>query len=447
MPVHSDSGIAAATLPVLLAGLIGLGCAGRPPRVSPAEIPTLEAELQRQPGNGELLLRYSAALYAAERCDSAMVVAGRGRAVRPADPLGPLVVGRCQERQGRYDEAIATYQGFLDQHGAVSGAAAVEGQALLARRQRARRAAAQALAREADLPPAETENLAVLPVVVEGDSALQPLSQGLSALIISDLSLLGRFRLVERVQLNLILQELQRQQQLRETGMLDESTAARVGRLARAGRLVQGLLIVPDEDDVRLEANLVEEGGEVAGTPAARGRLKRLLRMEKDVVLGVVRQLGVELSVAERRRILENGTESLVAFLAYSRGLVEEDRGNYAAAARHYAEAARADPTFDEARQRRDAATGADVALRATPGAITTVPVRTQSAVDLASAPVGVNVLDGVVGEVAVTQAEAASSTLSISSTTNAVRTPTSVSPPSGVVTETLIRIIVRLPL
>ena len=56
------------------------------------------------------------------------------------------------------------------------------------------------------------------------------------------------------------------------------------------------------------------------------------------------------LSQAERQRILENGTQSLVAFLAYSRGLVAEDLGDFPAAALHYADAARADPNFTAAR-------------------------------------------------------------------------------------------------
>ena len=77
--------------------------------VSPQEIPDLEAQIADKPNDGKLLLRYGAALFAAGRCDSATVISRRGGDLRPADALGPLVIGQCLEQSGDYDQAIATY--------------------------------------------------------------------------------------------------------------------------------------------------------------------------------------------------------------------------------------------------------------------------------------------------------------------------------------------------
>ncbi len=56
--------------------LIAAGCFGRrPAEVSPAEIPALEERLAENPDNADAVLRYAAALFAAERCDTARVVA------------------------------------------------------------------------------------------------------------------------------------------------------------------------------------------------------------------------------------------------------------------------------------------------------------------------------------------------------------------------------------
>ena len=58
--------------------------------------------------------------------------------------------------------------------------------------------------------------------------------------------------------------------------------------------------------------------------------------LEKELVLGIVNQLGHQVTVAERQRILENGTQSLAAFLAYAAGLEAADAGDYEAAAVHF---------------------------------------------------------------------------------------------------------------
>ncbi|OLE56355.1 MAG: hypothetical protein AUG74_19435 [Bacteroidetes bacterium 13_1_20CM_4_60_6] len=84
-------------------------------------------------------------------------------------------------------------------------------------------------------------------------------------------------------------------------------------------------------------------------------------------------QLGVELTQAERQRILRQGPKSLAAFLAYSRALEAMDRGDYSAAARHFRSAAQADPSFQAARDGQEAATAAPAAEQATGEGIVSV--------------------------------------------------------------------------
>ncbi|MEE8372578.1 MAG: hypothetical protein V3R87_02430, partial [Dehalococcoidia bacterium] len=101
---------------------LGAACLpGGTSEVSPQEIPDIEARLENQPNDGKLLLRYGAALFAAGRCDSAATVASRGAYLRPADALGPLVIGQCLEQAGEYDEAIAIYASFAEAHGDARG--------------------------------------------------------------------------------------------------------------------------------------------------------------------------------------------------------------------------------------------------------------------------------------------------------------------------------------
>ena len=84
--------------------------------------------------------------------------------------------------------------------------------------------------------------------------------------------------------------------------------------------------------------------------------LDELFRLQKEIVFGLIDQLGVEITDEERERIEEIPTRNLQAFLAYSRGLQEEDAGRFDAAAALYQQAAQLDPGFEQAADAAEAA-------------------------------------------------------------------------------------------
>ena len=347
----------------LLFGVAGLGlaCAGgvRTGAVAPAEIPALLAQSQQQPNNASVRFRLAAALMAAGRCDTAVVVARAGQLISPADAIGPMVVGGCQEKDGRYDLAFATYSDFATRHPQARGVSAVRAKAQLALRTQAEQTARQALASESTLTrlPPEPSTLAVLPVTISagGDSTFQPLSRGLAELITSDLAMVRTLRLLERVQIGALLDELK----LGETQRGDPTTAARVGRLLRAERMVQGVASITPNGPVQLSASVVRGDGTVRSGAQASGTFKELLDLEKQLVFGLAAQLGIQLTDAERQSILRQGPRNLAAFLAYSQGLDALDRGDYQAAAASFSAAVRADPNFQQAQQQQQAAEAA----------------------------------------------------------------------------------------
>lgn len=432
----------------LLGLVLTAACAPRPPApVSPAEVSELAGRVAREPGNGELMLRYAAALLAAERCDTATVVARHGMALAPGNAVGPLVVGQCLERAQRPAEAVTVYRAFLAVQPAGRGVAAVRSRELFASRAAATQQAREALAREAELSQAaaDPQTVAVLPLQVTGDTAYRPLSRGLAQMLTSDLALLRRFRMVERLNIAALLDEMK----LTQGGRVDEPTAARVGHLIRAGRLVQGLAAIPSERQARIEASVLLGTGEVTTPAAATGRFRDLLRLEKEVVLGLASRLGYTLSEAERRAVLENGTTNLAAFLAYSRALEAEDQGDYATAAAHYGEAVRRDPGFQAAREGYQAATAAPDVQGASAGDVTVLAAAPppESTVGAALGDVE-SALSSTIGDLAPTQAE--QSTAVTETTQQAVTTTTAQPPPPSVVPPiTLtgtIRIVFRLP-
>ena len=378
-----------------------VACAGgpRPKSVTPAEIPTLKAQATQQPRNAQIRLRLAAALLAAGQCDSAVVVANAGQMLAPAEVLGPMVVGGCQEKDGRYDLAFATYTAFANKYPQARGVAAVRALAQLALRTQATQTAKLALARESTLTTLapEPSTIAVLPMTIAGDSSLQPLSRGLAELMLTDLAMVRSLRMLERLQVGALLDELK----LGQSGRADPRTAARVGRLLRAERMVQGVATITENGPVRMSATVVRGDGTVRSGAEANGTFKQLLDLEKQLVFGLTTELGIQLTEAERQRIMRQGPKNLAAFLAYSQGLDAMDRGDYRAAAAAFAAAVRSDPSFEAAREHQQAAEAAP-AVQASPGDVVTV-VEAVSQITAPAEPASVGALQQVTTDVSQT--------------------------------------------
>ena len=202
---------------LLGATCLGAACAGgggggaaRPGAVAPADLAALQAQAVQHPNDPQVRFRLAAALVAAGRCDTAVVVARAGQIMAPAEAAAPLIIGACQEKEGRHDLAYTTYTDFAAQHPKARGIGTVRGKALLALRAQAEQTARLALARESTLTrlAPEPSTLAVLPLTIAGDSSFRPLSRGLAELLTSDLALVRTLRLLERVQIGALLDEL-----------------------------------------------------------------------------------------------------------------------------------------------------------------------------------------------------------------------------------------------
>ena len=342
-------------LGVLMVGAGGMSACATSLSVHPSELPALERELDRSPTNGDLLERYAVGLFDSGDCERALPV---GRAVlehAPASEIGPLVVGGCLEEAGDHGAALVVYRDYIDANPSAPGASAVLARAELAARVEATRLARAALAEEtAAGQPEDPEATGVLPVVIVGDSSLSALSLGLAHMLTTDLAILERFRVLERLQLQALMDEME----LSQSDRVDPATAARVGRVLQAGRLVQGTMVGQPDQDATLSASVLMASGDMVEASDQQGPMRDLLRLEKELVLALADDLGYQLTEAERRRILESGPRNLRALIAFSNGLLAESRGNWAEAAEHYGAALRADPSFSEARQRLQVAVG-----------------------------------------------------------------------------------------
>lgn len=89
--------------------------------------------------------------------------------------------------------------------------------------------------------------------------------------------------------------------------------------------------------------------------------------------------MGVQLTPAEQEAINQRPTQNIQAFLAYSRGLEAEDRGDYGAAQAAYNDAVTLDPSFRAASQGAASASELSTATQQTVGQVEQTVSRTET--------------------------------------------------------------------
>jgi len=347
---------------LLLIGALGLvGCGGpsvtmnQDPSAFEEEERRLEQRLSKNPDDAAALRDLGSIYLRTDRPSEAYDALKNAYSQRPDDPKVQFYLGLASEQVGRREAALKLFRQFDEVSPASKYRSLMEGRYEWLVQQQAQRAARELVAQEQQQPADQnlsSDVVAVLPMQYRGgDEQYEALGRGLAEMFTTDLANVGRLRIVERVRLQALLDELK----LARSEYVDAATAPRVGRLLGAGRLVGGSYLVSGGEEIRLQVTLVDaaSGEQTPQLENQRAGLDELFDLQTRVTFSIVDQLDVELTAQERAAIQEVPTQSLQAFLAYSRGLLEEDRGNYGLAAQYYQQAGQIDPNFQEAQQRR----------------------------------------------------------------------------------------------
>lgn len=336
----------------------------------PEEIPALEAALARNPGDVDLALLLGTAYRDALRPDDARAVLAPLLEADPAHPELSVLMGVVEEDAERWSAAANHYRTYL-----ATGPEGALAEEVRTRLDTVDRAALQAdireaLAAEAALTgaPPDPATVGVFPFVYDGaDPQWRPLSRALAELLITDLGVTGRLRVLERVRVQALLDELA----LAGSGLVDPATAPRSGRLLGSGRVVQGRIAVDGAQRISVDAAVVRtDGQDVAEVRPVDGTapMQELFDLETRLALDLHAAMGIQLTPAERDAIEERATDNVQALLAFGRGLEALDAGRWADAQQHFDEATGLDPSFALAASRgsvaRRAVQGADVRSR-----------------------------------------------------------------------------------
>jgi TolB-like protein len=351
----------------LLLGGLSLACAAgpQPAALAPADLAALTEQVTQHPDDPALNLRLAKAYYAAGRFVGTRRAVAVALAADSANSEAQVYLGLSYEGLAYYDSARAVYAHLLASPVDGRTRRLLSGRVAILTRVELQRAAREAIATESLLARTHPDpnTVAVMPFHYAGsDTMYRPLERGLAALVVTDLSRVRRLRLVERARVQMLLDELK----LAETGRVDPATGARSGRLVGAAEVVEGQFATGPRDQVRLDATVVRAAdAQVAAAGSNADQLRALFDIEKVVVLELLEKLGITLTPAERVAISERPTRDLAAFLLYSRGLEAEDRGDFAAAAQAFEQAALRDPAFRDASERAATSQGAQIMLRA----------------------------------------------------------------------------------
>ena len=362
--LHAGACMAVAAL---LAGCAGSSGTLASPGVAPADIPSLEQERAAHPADPALLTRLGAAYYSADRYNDARETLRASLSLNSRSYPATVYLGLAYEQLGELDSARAVFTRAGRLAMSSDQRKSLDGHLLLLTRKELVRDARTALAREDTLTASAPvpNTVAVLPFRYRGTNEdMRPLERGLSQLVLTDLGKVNQLRLLERERVQALVDEMR----LGDSGRVEAASAARSGRLLRAERVVQGALQDPAAGQLRLDAAVVNaKSSSVVASGSAQDPLPQLFDMEKQVVMELLDRMGITLSPAERRAVSERPTADLQAFLAYSRGLVAEDRGDFAAAEEQYDAALARDPNFRAAREHKQHAQQLSSALNTAP--------------------------------------------------------------------------------
>jgi hypothetical protein len=183
------------------------------------------------------------------------------------------------------------------------------------------------------------------------DPALDVLQKGLAFMLITDLAKIERLRVVERVKLQALLDEMR----LGASDIVDMASASRMGRLLGARFLLGGEISGGSDGGgpvdeaalrralgagIRVEPGLVDvPDHEKQSLPAVDGWLDQLFKLEKTLLFDIVDQLDIKLSESEKAILREPLALDERAAFYFFMGLNASDHEMYAAAGGYYEKA------------------------------------------------------------------------------------------------------------
>lgn len=266
----------------------------------------------------------------------------------PADLSSYICLGLIYEAIGKNEQAIKTFGKALNYNPSKETQRIIRSHLDGLIRSNLRSEIEGAISSESEIDPVQIPQNTIAVVKFDGSLLspdISPIAAGIAEFTMVDLGKVDQLRLVERLKVQLLLKELE----LGQTQNVDPSQAPRVGRLLGSRSVVTGKLTDAGTERFRLDGalvNTVESSSRLTDPGEAGINMEQILSIEKAMVFNILQYLGIEPSDENRDSINVVPTESLEAFLAYSRGIELFQQGRYDEATKQFEMALRIDPGF-----------------------------------------------------------------------------------------------------
>ncbi|MBF0429711.1 MAG: hypothetical protein HQK83_00415 [Fibrobacteria bacterium] len=177
--------------------------------------------------------------------------------------------------------------------------------------------------------------------------AYNGLNKGLCDMLVTELSKISAFHVLEREKLEGVLSELE----LAQSDVIDASSAPQIGKLLGASYLMFGGFVKDMGNKLRIDVRIVDvTTGEILKAVEATGKPKALFKLIKKISYKIADELDVTISKKEKKLIKKSDKVNMDVLLVYSKGLEEMDAGNKEEALKHFKKALDMDDSFERAR-------------------------------------------------------------------------------------------------
>ncbi|MBU1397645.1 MAG: CsgG/HfaB family protein, partial [Proteobacteria bacterium] len=180
------------------------------------------------------------------------------------------------------------------------------------------------------------------------DKSLRAFQKGLAAMIISDLTKINSIKVVERIRLQALLEEMK----LGQTGLVDSKTAPRLGRLLGAQNIVFGSLALGSIKAVTALAS--SDKGGVLGSASVSVDKEKFFELPMAIVRETANIMGVVLTDEEKKAIGVPHTKVYKALVYFGEALDALDAGKWKEANEFFNMAYKEDPGFALAKEGAD---------------------------------------------------------------------------------------------
>jgi tetratricopeptide (TPR) repeat protein len=280
------------------------------------------------------------------RMDEAIATLEKVISIQPGEPNAVLYLGLAYLNKANYSKAIDVWQGFKDKKRPLVEAE-IKRLTTLIRIADSQRFAKKAIENEKKMHTVKVDESTIAVCYYKDlskNKELQGFQKGLAAMVISDLSKIKSLKVVERLRMQALLQEMK----LGQTGIVDPITAPRIGRLAGAENLVVGTL----SGDILVTTTLAStNAGKIKGSTTATIAKSAFFEIPKKIVLDTAQILGIQLTAQEKTIIGAPQTKSYAAVIHYGLAIDALDAGHWKKAKNLFAQALMEDPQFELAKR------------------------------------------------------------------------------------------------